>query len=258
MQESSVLAMVPGNYVAFSDALETQIHNTAHVRVGGTMVTGWSPEAPEFFLHHNHVDKLWDDWQKKSNAHLTSYSFALNAVMPVAYGATPAQFNNLKATKVIYVRASPSVSGAGHLTLFPCGLILVASINFDLAVMQASLARASAEQLRQIPQLAAPILTSAEEKMMIDMARRGGGSEANVRDFTRRMEVGREQLTKANEALKAAGNLRTSFENSVDKALGFDVAAAVKLLKIPPARSTGQAKGPIVRADPVERKTAGG
>jgi hypothetical protein len=249
MQESSVLAMVPSNYAAFSDALETQIHNIAHVRVGGTMLQGWSPEAPEFFLHHNHIDKLWDDWQKKSNAHLTAYSFSSNAVMPVAYGATPGQFNNLKATKVIYVRSSPSAAGAGHLTLFPCNLILVANVNFDLAVIQASLARASVEQLRRIPQLAAPILTSAEEKMMIEMARKGG-SDANVRDITRRLTVGREQSTKANEALKAAGSLRTSFEEPIDKALGFDVAEAIKMFKISPAaRPQTQTSGPIVRKD---------
>jgi tyrosinase len=75
MQEAAVLAMNSANYVAFTDALEIQIHNIPHVRIGGTMLQTWSPEAPEFFLHHGHIDKLWDDWQKKSNAHLNAYSF---------------------------------------------------------------------------------------------------------------------------------------------------------------------------------------
>ena len=34
--------------------------------VDGTMCTLESADAPEFFLHHGFIDKLWDDWQKKS------------------------------------------------------------------------------------------------------------------------------------------------------------------------------------------------
>lgn len=32
-----------------------------------------SASAPEFFLHHGFIDKIWDDWQKKSLAH--KYAF---------------------------------------------------------------------------------------------------------------------------------------------------------------------------------------
>lgn len=74
VQEASVLATSAGSYSSFSDDLETIIHNLVHVKVGGTMMQAYSPEAPEFFLHHNHIDKLWDDWQKKSSAHLSSYT----------------------------------------------------------------------------------------------------------------------------------------------------------------------------------------
>jgi len=234
MQEGVVLAMSNANYVAFTDALETQIHNLVHVRVGGTMLQTWSPEAPEFFLHHGHIDKLWDDWQKKSNAHLNAYSFPLNSVMPVAFGATPAQFNNLKATNVMYVRSSNSVSGAGHFVLNVCNLLVLSTFSIDLSVLQATIAKASPAQLLQIPQLPAPILTSAEEKMLIDMTRQSG-PEKNVQEFIRKLAVAKDQLTKANEALKSAGSLRTSFDKPLDKALGFDVAKAVEVLKVPHA-----------------------
>jgi len=245
MQESAVLAMVPGNYVAFSNAMQTQLHNVAHVRVGGTMMAGWSPEAPEFFLHHNHIDKLWDDWQKKSAPHLNAYSFPLNTVMPVVYGATAGDFNHLKPTQVMYVRASPSVLGSGHLTLLSCNLIKISAAVFvDLAVLQTAMVKASPTVLRQIPQLAAPILTADQEKMMIDMVKRGGGTEKSIQDFTRMLAEGRSQLTKANDALKAAGSLREKFEG-VDKALGFDVAEAVKVLKVPPARSPSTDGGTV-------------
>lgn len=32
-----------------------------------------SANAPEFFLHHAHIDKIWADWQEKSVAHLQAY-----------------------------------------------------------------------------------------------------------------------------------------------------------------------------------------
>jgi len=235
--EAGVLAMVPGNYGAFSDALENQIHNLVHVRVAGTMVTGWSPEDPIFFLHHGHIDYLWDLWQRKSAAHLAAYSFPMNAVMPVAYGATPAQFNNLAATNVKYVRNSLSTLGNGHFLFLACNLIkITAVLSVDLNVLQSAMVRATPTLLRQIPQLPAPVLTAAEEKMMIDMNRRGGGTERSVQEATRKLAEARNIATKANEELEKAGSLREYFEGGVNRALGFDVAQAVKLLKVPPAQ----------------------
>ena len=51
------------------DTIEVDLHNTFHNLVGGTMRTFDSANAPEFFLHHNFVDKMWADWQSKSVAH---------------------------------------------------------------------------------------------------------------------------------------------------------------------------------------------
>jgi hypothetical protein len=238
IQESNVLAMSSGNFIAFSDALEGQIHNIPHTRIGGTMMQGWSPEAPEFFLHHNHIDKLWDDWQKKSSAHLNAYSptFSLTTPMPVAYGATPGQYNNLKATKVIYVRYSPNAQGSGHFYLPACSLIIV-SVNFavDINALQRNISLASPSVLRTIPQLAAPILTEKEEEMMIDNVRKGRGTQAHIDAFKRRLAQAKQAATRFNQALTDAKTLRESFEKPIDQALGFDVATAVRVLKVPAA-----------------------
>jgi hypothetical protein len=237
MQESAVLAIASGNYVSFTDTLETTIHNTVHVRTGGTMLQLHSPEAPEFFLHHNHIDKLWDDWQKKSAAHLNAYSFNLAAPMPVAYGNTPGHFNDLKKTKVMYIRSSPSVLGAGHFILLSCSLFKVGLLNFDATVVLAALAKASPSQLLEIPQLPAPVLTAAEEERLIKMMQEGG-SERDVIAFRSRVKAGRDTLERANMALKAAGTLRESFDTPSSRALGFDLAKAVEVLKIPSASQT--------------------
>ncbi|WP_219826018.1 tyrosinase family protein [Nonomuraea typhae] len=42
-----------------------QMHNRAHVWVGGNMLGASSPNDPAFFLNHCFVDKLWADWQAR-------------------------------------------------------------------------------------------------------------------------------------------------------------------------------------------------
>ena len=32
-----------------------------------------SANAPEFFLHHAFIDKIWADWQEKSTSHMFAY-----------------------------------------------------------------------------------------------------------------------------------------------------------------------------------------
>ena len=41
-----------------------QLHNLAHVWVGGSMLPDSSPNDPVFFLNHCFEDKLWADWQR--------------------------------------------------------------------------------------------------------------------------------------------------------------------------------------------------
>jgi hypothetical protein len=231
MQQSSVLGLAATNYVAFTDALETQIHNIVHVRVGGTMVNTWSPEAPEFFLHHGNIDRIWDQWQKKGSANLGAYSssFNLNSVMPVALGATPAQVNDLKSTRVMYVTGSASSLGMGHL-YFSCLFLTLGSLKFELATVDAFISNATRSQVLQIPQRPAPVLNATEEQMLIRMMGRYP-SEA----FAARLNAGHQAAVEFNNELAKVGMARTSFEDAASRALGFDLPKAVSLLKIPHA-----------------------
>jgi len=49
----------------FHIGLEVVLHNSVHVRIGGTMSSREASNAPEFFLHHGFIDKIWGDWQEK-------------------------------------------------------------------------------------------------------------------------------------------------------------------------------------------------
>src|SRR5690606_15220720 len=50
------------NFFTFSSQLEGTPHNTAHVIVGGDMVSGGSPLDPIFWMHHCMVDYCWTKW----------------------------------------------------------------------------------------------------------------------------------------------------------------------------------------------------
>jgi tyrosinase len=50
------------NFFTFSTQIEGTPHNTAHVVVGGDMVTGGSPLDPVFWAHHCMVDYCWAKW----------------------------------------------------------------------------------------------------------------------------------------------------------------------------------------------------
>ena len=46
------------------------------------MFTFNSAAAPEFFLHHSMVDKIWNDWQKKGPAYKNAYFPTVTQFMP--------------------------------------------------------------------------------------------------------------------------------------------------------------------------------
>ena len=54
----------------FELVLRNNLHNDLHLFIGGTMAGPDSAAAPEFFPLHSMVDKIWDDWQKKSARHM--------------------------------------------------------------------------------------------------------------------------------------------------------------------------------------------
>jgi tyrosinase len=51
------------SFPTFQSQNEGILHNSPHNWVGGEMVSGTSPRDPAFYLHHNMVDKIWQDWQ---------------------------------------------------------------------------------------------------------------------------------------------------------------------------------------------------
>ena len=46
------------------------------------MCSNESASAPDFFLHHGFIDKIWDDWQKQSSAHKYAYFPTVEENMP--------------------------------------------------------------------------------------------------------------------------------------------------------------------------------
>merc|ERR1719499_521016 len=70
----TVLALSSSNFGTFFWNLNRP-HGNVHMRVGGSMGdTEVSGETPEFFLHHNNVDRIWTNWQLKSESHEFSQS----------------------------------------------------------------------------------------------------------------------------------------------------------------------------------------
>ena len=70
------------DFTTFEFALRDELHNTVHCQILGTMCSHESASAPEFFLHHGFIDKIWDDWQKKSPAHKYAYFPTVQGNMP--------------------------------------------------------------------------------------------------------------------------------------------------------------------------------
>jgi hypothetical protein len=72
----------PSDFLNFERMLRIQFHDLVHCVIDGTMCTTDAAAAPEFFLHHGFVDKIWWDWQKQSNAHkFNTYFLTQTALM---------------------------------------------------------------------------------------------------------------------------------------------------------------------------------
>lgn len=66
----------------FEKILRGEMHDNVHCEIGETMCSQQAASAPEFFLHHAFIDKIWDDWQKKSCAHKDAYFPSIEENMP--------------------------------------------------------------------------------------------------------------------------------------------------------------------------------
>ena len=82
-EEIDVLnALNMDDFTDFECTLRGSLHDNVHCQVGATMCTNESASSPEFFLHHTFIDKIWDDWQKKSCTHKNAYFPTIRQNMP--------------------------------------------------------------------------------------------------------------------------------------------------------------------------------
>ena len=65
----------------FEIDLRVNLHDTVHCRVGGDMCQVTSANAPEFFLHHAFIDKIWANWQEYSVQHMNVHFSRINTIM---------------------------------------------------------------------------------------------------------------------------------------------------------------------------------
>jgi len=52
---------------AGAGAFESPAHDYVHIRVGGHMATGLSPNDPSFWAHHSMMDRLWWEWNARGH-----------------------------------------------------------------------------------------------------------------------------------------------------------------------------------------------
>jgi len=76
-----ILEQSPDNFKKFFDGINSA-HGEVHGKIGGSMGSfGHSGMTPEFFLHHNNVDRIWTNWQLRSESHELAQS-SRDAIIP--------------------------------------------------------------------------------------------------------------------------------------------------------------------------------
>lgn len=233
-QIAATMNIPSANYNAFSDSLEVSIHNLPHVRIGGTMVTTLSPEAPEFFLHHAYIDQLWNAWQKKSNGHLNAYSFPLGNAMPWAWGVTPGDVNDLHASRIRYVNVRSSTSGAGHFSFLPaCMLVKLPFATLSVATLEEALFNSTTAILARaarVPQMGFQLPTRQEETAWAQGARRAGASRKELEEMRRKFSLNRATVDRQNKIL----NIVDDFPDEASKDYGIDLPQLAETLDLMP------------------------
>ncbi|KAK3736192.1 hypothetical protein QZH41_002475 [Actinostola sp. cb2023] len=89
---TQVLNIPSSNFNGFELAVRINLHNSVHCLIDATMCSLDSASAPEFFLHHGMIDKIWEDWQKKSNTHRSVFFSTLNTALPSTNNLLPRIF----------------------------------------------------------------------------------------------------------------------------------------------------------------------
>eukprot|EP00457_Paulinella_chromatophora_P008111 gb/GEZN01008138.1/.p1 GENE.gb/GEZN01008138.1/~~gb/GEZN01008138.1/.p1 ORF type:complete len:220 (-),score=28.80 gb/GEZN01008138.1/:571-1230(-) len=175
------------------------------------MATAESPQAPEFFLHHGMIDRMWGEWQKLSATHLASYAFGLDAAMPYAMGTTPRQVLKLSdqkgCIKVRYVRETSRVTGE-PLVLARCNLIRIEPVGWlSVDWLHRGLAKLNRTVLQAIPQLKTQPLTSNEKENLIKWSRAGDNSNNVDQDNAAAMSSKLEEFSRTASQYYAYANV---------------------------------------------------
>ena len=113
-----VLDIPLGNFSDFELMLRVNLHDLVHCLIDGTMCSLDSAAAPEFFLHHGFVDKIWSDWQKKSESHKNVFFSTMLERMPGTQ-VPPSEVLDLSAQPGgIRIEYQPVLSVANTMPLF--------------------------------------------------------------------------------------------------------------------------------------------
>jgi len=100
------------DFARYSTLMDT-MHGTVHCSIDGTMcerityngqTSFTAANAPEFWLHHSNVDRLWYQWQSQSYNHLTSYYPGENPQMPQTGGIRVSAILNSQTMSIGAVR----------------------------------------------------------------------------------------------------------------------------------------------------------
>ena len=85
------------NMSGFEETLRVNLHNDVHCAIDGTMCDSnhTSSYAPEFFLHHGFIDKLWWDWQSKGDEYMYHEFFNDQTEQMIGTDYYPREFLNL-------------------------------------------------------------------------------------------------------------------------------------------------------------------
>ena len=77
--------------------VQSNLHDTVHCAIGGTMCTSEAANDPIFFLHHGFIDKLWSDWQNNGAAFKNHAYYTQNYdAMPGSEGTSPSSLYDLQ------------------------------------------------------------------------------------------------------------------------------------------------------------------
>ena len=118
-----VLRISADNFIDFELMLRLNLHDVVHCLIDGTMCSLDSASAPEFFLHHGFIDKIWDDWQKKSDAHRNAFFSGISDYMPESQVRPREVINLLSQPGGVQVEYHPPKEAANVLPLLRGGCL---------------------------------------------------------------------------------------------------------------------------------------